>query len=197
MPARFDTRVLRPPQARGDEAARLQDHAACAAAVQAWCKAAGPGLAVASVTASTAAAAAPTRSDPAADLRAWADALCRHLDGGSRLDRLGRAAGLAWRLRTVLADAWPAWRRADDPWDAGWALSDPVALAHWQAGWRPRRPTLLLAGGDAAAALAPVLGRLATQAGGPGLPLCWLWVGAALPGPAGVRNQRFAWDAPA
>ena len=171
--ARFDTRVLRPPAVAADEAARLQGQPACAAALQAWCQGGGPGLAEAALHG----------TGQAPDLSAWADALARHLDGGTRLDALGRAAGLAWRLRIQLNEAWPGRaRQPDDPWDAGWALDSGAALAHWQSGWQPRRPTLVLAEAGQAGVLAPVLAALARRPADSALALRWLWVGGALSG---------------
>ena len=166
--ARFDTRVLRPPAVAADEAARLQDRPACAAALLAWCRSGGPALAVAALQG----------HGQAPDLAAWADALARHLDGGTRLDAQGRSAGLAWRLRIKLGDAWPGRaRQPDDPWDAGWALASGAALAHWQSGWQPRRPTLVLAEAGRADVLAPALAALAQRPAGSALALRWLWVG--------------------
>lgn len=195
--ARFDNRVLRPPAAAADEATRLQRQPACAAALRAWCRGAGAALAVAVLRSDDGPPGCNTldgtAGGAAADLAAWADALARQLDGSTRLDGLGRAAGLAWRLRTVLGDAWPAWRRPDDPWDAGWARADAPALAHWQAGWWPRRPTLVLARSADSAALAPALAALAERLGPGSGPLRWLWVGGDGPAPAGLASRRFAW----
>ena len=172
--ARFDTRALRPPAVATDEAARLQGQPACAAALLTWCQGGGPALAVAALQG----------NGQAPELAAWADALARHLDGGTRLDALGRAAGLAWRLRIQLNDAWPGRaRQPDDPWDAGWALDSGAALAHWQSGWRPRRPTLVLAEAGQADALAPVLAALARRPADSALALRWLWVGGDEDGP--------------
>ena len=169
--AGFDTRVLRPPAVAANESARLQDQPASAAALLAWCQGGGPGLAVAVLQG----------SGPAPNLAAWADALARHLDGGTRLDALGRSAGLAWRLRIKLGEAWPGRvRQPGDPWDAGWALASGGALAHWQSGWQPRRPTLVLAEAGQADALAPALAALAQRLAGSALALRWLWVGGGL-----------------
>lgn len=165
---RFDTRVLRPPAVAANESARLQDQPASAAALLAWCQGGGPDLAVAVLQG----------SGPAPNLAAWADALARHLDGGTRLDALGRSAGLAWRLRIKLREAWPGRaRQPDDPWDAGWALASGAALAHWHSAWQPRRPTLVLAEAGRADVLAPALAALAQRLAGSALALRWLWVG--------------------
>ena len=178
--ARFDTRALRPPAAAADEAAVLQRQPACTAALQAWCNGAGPALAVAAL------------QGPPADLAAWADALARRLDGGTRLDALGRATGLAWRLRLKLAEAWPGrTRRPDDPWDAGWALADGPAMAHWHTAWLPRRPTLVLADASQAAVLGPVVGALARRLANGAMPVRWVWVGGDGPAPAGLPICRF------
>ena len=186
--ARFDTQALRPPAVAADEAGTLQRWPAGARALAAWCQTATPMLAVAALQ-------GPGDLAGAA-LLAWADALARQLDGGTRLDALpGRAAGLAWRLRIKLNDALP-WRarRQDDPWDAGWALASNTALRHWQVHWQPRRPTLVLAQIAQAEALAPALDALSRRLP-PGAPAVrWLWVGGDGPTPQGLTLQRFMLD---
>ena len=166
--------------------ARLQDQPASAAALLAWCQSGAPALAVATL-----------QGKARPDLAAWADALARHLDGGTRLDALGRSAGLAWRLRIKLNQAWPGRvRQPADPWDAGWALAGTDALAHWHSGWQPRRPTLVLAEAGRADVLAPALAALAQRLAGSALALRWLWVGGGLElSPMrGYKVARFSQD---
>lgn len=78
-----------------------------------------------------------------------------------------------------------------DPWDVGWALASSGALAHWQTGWQPRRPTLVLAEAGEAAQLAPLLAALAQRLAGSALPLRWLWVRGDGPAPGGQTSSRF------
>jgi len=179
--ARFDGLALRPPAAAADEAAWATRQPAAWAALQAWCRGAGQGR----PAVATLAAADPARA------AAFADALARDLDGGTRLDALPRLAGWAWRAAVLWRDRRGA-AAADPahPWDAGWVRSDPAALAHWAAGgFRPRRATLLLADAGAAGALRPVLDRLRRAGGAPAPALRWLWVGEA--GPAADAGTRF------
>ena len=180
--ARFDTRALRPPIVAGDEAARLQSQPACAAALLAWCQRGDPVLAVAAL-----------QGKPAPGPTAWANALARQLDGGTRLEALGRAAGLAWRLRLKLGEAWPGRaRQPGDPWDAGWALTSSDALLHWQRSWQPRRPTLGLAEAGQAAVLAPALATLPQQLAPDAPPVRWLWVGGDDWAPLPLQKHKVA-----
>jgi hypothetical protein len=205
--ARFDALALRAPVPRPDEAARLAGQAATAKRLLAWCHHdAGPAQA----------ALAPPGARPAADQRlavgalrcagigdphaliAWADAFARRIDGGTQLDALpGRAAGLAFRLRVKCHDAM-AWRarQPTDPWDAGWVINTPAALARLRTGWTPRRATLLLADVHDADALHAGLAALRQRQGGFRHPVRWLWVGGEvdLPAPPGLAVQRFRLD---
>jgi hypothetical protein len=110
---------------------------------------------------------------------AWAEHVARQLDGSLRMAALpGRAAGLAWRLGVKWHDAlWWRRRQIDDPWDAGWALSTPAALQRLQTAFWPRRATLVLADGQAAALLGPCLAALSQRQAGFRHPVRWLWVG--------------------
>lgn len=180
LAARFDGLALRPPAAEPGQARLQADRPGPWQALEAWCwtgrtdtgpqaaRAAGAGLAVAALD-----------GEDAAACRCWVDAFARQLDGSSRLDALpGRAAGLPWRLQIQLLDtlAWRA-RRTRDPWDAGWALSSPVALDRWRAHFVPRRPTLVLADAADFPALQPALAGLAARSLGWRQPVRWLWVG--------------------
>ena len=187
---RFDTQALRPPAARSDEspddAALACRDPACRVAVLAWCRqGAGPGgspfwrpggrprvdlrLAVGALQGST---------DRIAS--AWVDHVARQLDGSLHLDALtGRGAGLAYRLGLKRHEAmWWRQRRADAPWDAGWALNTPAALHRLQTAFWPRRATLVLADGRASNVLGPCLAALAQRQAGFRHPVRWLWVGA-------------------
>lgn len=202
--ARFDALALRPPTATADEAARLSAQAATAERLLAWCHhGAGPGQAspaqpgaapVADQRLAVGALRSAADSDPN-PLTAWADAFARQIDGGTRLDALpGRAAGLAFRLGVKLHDAmgWRA-RQPTDPWDAGWVITTPAALARLRTVWTPRRATLLLADAGASDTLRPCLTVLAQRSAGFRHPVRWLWVGGDIDRPAqhGLPVQRF------
>jgi hypothetical protein len=187
--ARFDLAALRPPAAAVDEAGQQARDPAAWAALQAWCRAgAGPGGSAWSqpggrpaVTRRLAVAVLQTPGDGAcgASTLAFANALARGLDGSLRLAALsGPGAGLRLRLGVKARDAmWWRARRPDDPWDAGWALDTPAAQQQWHAGFAPRRATLILADGRAAASLQPVLAALAARSAEFRHPVRWLWVG--------------------
>jgi hypothetical protein len=93
------------------------------------------------------------------------EALCRELDG----DRLLRAlpgAAARWQLKLrVKAQDLAGWRprRADDIWDSGYlaATADVLAVL---PGFRPRRPTLMVADPMPLAALQARLAALAAAA---------------------------------
>ena len=113
---------------------------------------------------------------------AWIDHVARQLDGSLHLAALpGRATQLAMRLGVKWHDAvWWRQRQIDDPWDAGWALSTPAALHRWQTAFWPRRATLVLADGQAAALLGPYLAALSQRQAGFRHPVRWLWVGGVV-----------------
>jgi len=124
--ARFDTLLMRPPVLGGPADPALTGR------LLAWCHAGALPLALASVA-------------PHAAL----DAAACVLDGSERLQRLGRLAGLLWRVQVKVNDLIPGRApRDDDPWDCGWLR--PEALARLPA-FRPRRATLLLLAEDDAA----------------------------------------------
>lgn len=204
LAARFDLQALAPPAAAPaeHEAAQFTRDPESWQALCDWCRAA-------SDSPLPAARLGMQAAGSAADLRAWADALARHLDGGSALDALPSGwPRLALRLRVKWQDLQAAWGApagrsaqvlgASVIWDAGWVRAEAAALDHLARRWQPRRPTLLLADAGAAAdgglALAQALDALRERlsAGGvaQALPLRWLWVGhepAAAPAPAANR----------
>jgi len=203
--ARYDSLALRPPAAAADEATRLQGQAAVAQALTGWCQAgAGPGHcspwqpgARPAVGVRLSAAAlrgphGPHGQDGATT--AWANALGRQIDGGTRLDALPGNAGRRWRLQIKLAEAaWWRPRQSADPWDVGWAINTPPALRQMLGVWMPRRATLILADAAEFDALAPSLGRLWQRQDDFRHPVRWLWVGGAVDVPArpGLPLQRF------
>lgn len=200
---RFDGGVLRPPAAPAAPA----DHAAPAAgatgtraALLAWCAlGAGPGGApfwqpAARPRVDRRLAIAALRL-PGDDRLAWADQVARQLDGSLRLEGLtGRAARLAFRLGVKTRDAqWWRRRQADDPWDAGWAIDTPAALHRLQAGFQPRRATLVLADARSFVALQAGLAALCQRQADFRHPVRWLWVGtgADVSAPPGQAITRF------
>lgn len=191
--AGFDSLALRPPAPADSEQARLRTQAQATQALTAWClQGTRPRLRQRLLVGAL-------RGATGADIQApmaWADAFARQIDGGIRLDAMPtRAQGLAWRLRTKLNDArvWRA-RQPDDPWDAGWARSNPAALRRLQAGWMPRRATLVLADAADHQALRLALTALWQRHARFRHPVRWLWVGAAadLPGVPGPLVARFS-----
>ena len=128
------------------------------------------------------AAADVRRSPRATSPSAWVDHVARQLDGSLHLAALpGRAAKLALRLGVKWHDAmWWRQRQLDAPWDAGWALSTPAALHRLQTAFWPRRATLVLADGQAAALLGPCLAALSQRQAGFRHPVRWLWVGGVV-----------------
>jgi len=190
LQAGFDTVALRPPSAVQGELARLKAQPQSMRALTAWCL----GGAVPSVQERLAVAAlrGTVGSEPAA-LTGWAEAFARHMDGGIRLDALPtHAAGVAWRIQAKLNDARP-WRsrRPDDPWDAGWALSNPPSLRRLQTDWMPRRATLVLADAADHVALRLALAALWQRHARFRHPVRWLWVGGGADMPA-VPGQPVA-----
>jgi hypothetical protein len=205
---RFDTLALRPPGESTDDAALARHGAPTRAALQAWCgQGAGPGgtpfwqpgapprvgqrLAVGALQGLADApgpgrptapqSATTTDQGPLAPAAAaWVDHLARGLDGSLRLQALPhRAAGLAYRLGVKLHDAqWWRHRLADDPWDAGWALTTPAALQQLQTRFWPRRATLVLADAASWQSLQAALAALRQRQAGFRHPVRWLWVGA-------------------
>lgn len=190
--AGFDTEALRPPASVSDQRARLRAQQQTTLELTRWClDGAVPRLRQPLAVGALRAAG----GSDAVTLKGWAEAFARQMDGGLRLDALpGRAAGLAWRLRTKLNDARP-WRmrRPDDPWDAGWAHSTPQALRRLQADWMPRRATLVLADAADHAALRLALTALWHRRQRFRHPVRWLWVGGGgdLPAAPGQSVQRF------
>ncbi len=176
LQAGFDSQALRPPAVAQGERARLKAQAQATHALTAWCLTGAvpkprQRLAVGALRGSMGA--------DAVALVGWADAFARQLDGGIRLDALPtHAAGLVWRIQTKFNDARP-WRQRqpDDPWDAGWARSNPAALRRLQAGWMPRRPTLVLADAADHVALRLALAALWQRHAAFRHPVRWLWVG--------------------
>lgn len=76
---------------------------------------------------------------------ALAEALSRHIDGSDQLQTCasGRAR-IGLRLRVKWHDLlWWRARRPDDPWDSGYLVDGPAALAALQS-FRPRRASLLV-----------------------------------------------------
>jgi len=183
LQASFDSQALRPPVAAQGERARIKSQALAAQALTAWCLAGAvpkPRLRLA------VGALRGTMGTEALALMAWTDAFARQLDGGIRLDALPtHAAGLAWRVQAKLNDARP-WRQRqpDDPWDAGWALSNPPALRRLQGDWMPRRPSLVLADATDHVALRLALGALWQRRASFRHPVRWLWVGGGADLPA-------------
>lgn len=118
------------------------------------------------------------------DLKAWAQAFARHLDGSVALESLpSQFAGLAWRARIKLNDAmWWRPRQKADPWDAGWASTSPPAERRLQHHFLPRRATLILALAADADGLALALTSLAQRGAELQHPVRWLWVGEPAPG---------------
>lgn len=144
--ARYDGTLMRAPALPGAAAAPADNMAdvtadALGQALLAWCLAPGAGLRAAMLSGHGA--------------RARAEALALHLDGSLRLQACGGPASrLALRLRVKLDDlalALGRAPRASDCWDSGWLIGGAAALARL-AHWQPRRPTLLLADGDAGTA---------------------------------------------
>ncbi len=191
--AGFDGEALRPPAAMPGERSRLAAQALTARALTLWChQGAVPRL---QVRLTVGALRGASGADALA-LAAWADAFARQIDGGSRLDAMPtRAAGLAWRLKAKFNDARP-WRarHADDPWDAGWALSAPPALRRLQFDWMPRRATLVLADAADHVALRLALAALWQRHQDFRHPVRWLWVGggADLPAAPSQAVVRFS-----
>jgi len=203
--ARYDQLALRPPAAAHDETARLRGQDAVAQALTDWCQAgAGPGLcpvwqpgARPAVDQRLAAAALRGPAGQHDATVAWANALGRALDGGTRLDALPVTAGRRWRLQIKLAEAaWWRPRQRSDPWDVGWAINTPPALRQMLGLWMPRRATLVLADAAEFDALAPSLGRLWQRQDDFRHPVRWLWVGgdADLPARPGLPLRRFVLD---
>ena len=192
LQAGFDSQALRPPAAAVGEQARLKAQAATVRALTAWClQGSVPKLEQRMVVGALRGAVGAE----ALALMAWADAFARQMDGGMRLDALPtRAAGLAWRIQTKFNDArvWRS-RRSHDPWDAGWAQSNPPALRRLQAEWMPRRATLVLADAADHAALRLALTALWQRHAAFRHPVRWLWVGggAELPAAPGQAVTRF------
>lgn len=186
--ARFDTQALQPPAAVAGAAALQQRHTTLHDQLQGWCwHGAGPGTAAwwqpgaqPAVGQRLAVAALCGASSAAAHLPDWANTFARQLDGSAQLDSLpSKWSGLQLRLATKLQDAqWWRPRQPTDPWDAGWAINTPAALQHLQHRFLPRRATLILADGLAAAALRPCLAGLAQRSHTFHQPVRWLWVGA-------------------
>ncbi len=201
--ARYDTLALRPPASAADETTRLQGQAAVARALIDWCQAgAGPGDCSAwqpgarpavDLRLSAAALRGPAGFDAATT--AWANALGRQLDGGTRLDALPSGDGRRWRLQIKLTEAaWWRARQPADPWDVGWAIDTLPALRQMLGVWMPRRATLVLADAAQFDMLAPSLGRLWQRQDDFRHPVRWLWVGGAADVPArhGLPLRRFA-----
>lgn len=187
--ARFDLQALRPPapgtSAADDELAQQQP---AWAGLRAWCQqGAGPGRSAWTQPGAKPAVAlrltvAALRGPDNTSALAWADAFARQLDGSVALAALsGGATGtaaLVVRLRIKGQDAvWWRTRQPDDPWDAGWAIDTPPARRHWQAGFMPRRATLVLADRREDGCLRQQLAALAARSGDFRHPVRWLWVG--------------------
>jgi len=192
LQAGFDSLALRPPAAAAGEQARLQAQAPAVQALDTWClQGAMPRLRQRMLVGTLRGAAGAE----ALALMTWADAWARQRDGGIRLDAMStRVQALAWRLQVKLNDARP-WRarQADDPWDAGWALSAPAALRQLQTVWMPRRATLVLADAADHAALRLALTALWQRHTSFRHPVRWLWVGGGtdLPAVPGQLVARF------
>lgn len=152
--ARFDATVLRvaPPRALPDV---RPDEALPLAALRAWC--------LAEPAQRLAVHALPPA--PGVDLARALEALQRDLDGDFQLRALPPGwPRLALRLRVKAADALPArWRPTDAPWDAGY-LADTPAVHAALPGFRPRRPTLIVADAMPEAALRAAIATLAAAA---------------------------------
>jgi hypothetical protein len=198
LQAGFDSLALRPPAPADSEQTRLRTQAQAAQALTAWClQGTMPRLRQRMLVGALRGA---TGADPQA-LMAWADAWARQIDGGIRLDAMStRLQGLAWRLQTKLNDAriWRA-RQPADPWDAGWAQSTPAGLRRLQAGWMPRRATVVLADAADHEALRLALTALWQRHASFRHPVRWLWVGggADLPAVPGQLVARFQLAPPA
>ncbi len=142
--ARYDSAVLRPPDAAG---APDPAEAALAVPLQRWClDGAGPGCSPLLRPLSPPAIAQRLRigalaGDPERAARI-ANRLSLVLDGSLRLADSGALGRITLKLQTKLHGAlW--WRplREDDPWDCGWLQGSTAALQAFQ----PRRPTLIVA----------------------------------------------------
>jgi hypothetical protein len=96
---------------------------------------------------------------------AWVEAFCCDIDGTDRLLALPQArARVVWRLRIKLSElAWWRGGAAHRPWDAGFLRADATA-SEQRPGFRPRRPTFMVAMAMDAPALQACLQQLQSGA---------------------------------
>ncbi len=143
LPRRYDTALMRPPDA----------HGAVDASVVVTLRALCEGRALPAPPAPLQAASI----GPCVGL----DAAACVLDGSHELARRGRWRGLLWRLQIVWREQL-AGRPAGhaDPWDCGWWREGPLGPAR---AFRPRRATLLMLRQPAPAATEELLATLREQ----------------------------------
>lgn len=93
--------------------------------------------------------------------RAAVHAFGYRLAGYHQLDTRSRLGGIAYRIGVQLRPLlWFLPRRKDEPWDDAWLTDvDDTRLAAL-AGWRPRRPTLIVLDASAAGAVPRVVEAL-------------------------------------
>lgn len=144
LTARFDTEALRPPatlfsvaewRAPPDEWRRVWDN------IRQWCVVEHE----ARNNASEALSVARVFGGASADRHSLIESLCQDLDGGVRLAACASGLGRLWlRVATKFGDlSSAAVRRADHPWDCGYAKPEETGLQALQR-FRPRRSTLIV-----------------------------------------------------
>ena len=105
-----------------------------------------------------------------------------HLAGYHQLTRRSGVGGILYRLGVQLRPlAWFLRRRPDEPWDDAWLTDVDAARLAALGRWLPRRPTLIVLEGRAAASAGPVARALDHAAKNGDQPVRLLILG---PGPA-------------
>jgi len=131
--ARYDTRVLMPPEPGGDFAAPASpdpNHPRAWSELQQWCLSEPDRFSVAALRGPGAAA--------------MANLLCLERDGSLQMQATNGAGRLALRLKTKLRDLMPGRAvQADGAWDSGTLITTADGLAALSS-FRPRRSTLML-----------------------------------------------------
>lgn len=88
-----------------------------------------------------------------------------HLAGYHQLTRRSRVGGILYRVGVQLRPlVWFLPRRTDEPWDDAWLAHTDAARLDALGRWLPRRPTLIVLEGEAAASAGRVARALAHAA---------------------------------
>lgn len=128
-------------------------------------------------------------AEPGSPDGALIEAFSRHLDGSHQLLAAGGAlAGGLLRLRAKACDvAWWRARRASDPWDCGYVVSEP-AVREALTRFSPRRATLMVALGWSQADLEDALSQLVCSSAPWAHPVRWLVVAGPEQGLQGLSR---------